>query len=234
LAKSARASYNKKKKGNNKILLFLFPIILIVLIGLIAVLDNESSEVGQEQAQSILGSVSLEGQPVLGPADAKVTVIKFGDYNCGACAQWDTMIFDQLKADYVDTGLIKYTSMNFPFLRPSSFTASYASEAVFAADPEGFWDFHHALFVNQGAWDTAEDLVELAKIAAPNVNADELKQNIDNATYKAQVDTDIDLGTQAKVEGTPAIFVNGKMTGADYLDYDALKKLIDQELAAAE
>jgi protein-disulfide isomerase len=67
---------------------------------------------------------------------------------------------------------------------------------------------------------------------AKDLGLDTAKFNacVDSRKYKAVVDTDISEGNDAGVDGTPAIFINGRMiSGAQ--PYDAFKKIIDEELA---
>lgn len=53
---------------------------------------------------------------------------------------------------------------------------------------------------------------------------------VDSRKYKGAVDADISDGNDAGVDGTPAIFINGRMvSGAQ--PYDVFKKIIDEELA---
>lgn len=228
----------KKKKSSGRGLMIAFPIVLVLLIGLLVVLNQQSKQAGQLAAESALTSLSLEGQPVLGSEDAKISVVEFGDYKCPACKDWEENIFAQLKADYVDTGKVKFTFMHYPFIGDDSFTAAYASEVISTNYPDAFWKFHEEVYAQQQderlIWATPEKLAEIAAATVPSLDTEAFKKQLTDKQYNQQVNQDKNIGDNAGVQGTPSVYVNGKQYTGHYLDYDGLKSLIDQELAALE
>jgi len=44
----------------------------------------------------------------IGPADAKVTMIEYASFTCPHCATFHTTVFQRLKADYIDTGKLRF------------------------------------------------------------------------------------------------------------------------------
>ncbi|MGZ9585441.1 DsbA family protein [Paenibacillus marinisediminis] len=235
MAKSNIRTSNSKKKNIGRLPLILFPIVLIALIVLLAVLNNQNADVDQKEAVPALSVINAEEQPVLGSPEAKVSIVEFGDYKCPTCRYWGEQVFPQLKADYIDTGKVKFTFLQFPFIGTDSNTAALASEAIQAQYPEAFWDFHKELYNSQleenVKWATPEYLTEVAIKSVPNLNVDEFKQQLADGTYQEQVDTDSNLGEKAKVMGTPAVYVNGKPVNADY---QSIQKAIEEELAAVK
>ena len=238
VANKSKTSYKGKSAKKNNLMLILFPIILVVLPGLIFVLNNQNEKIVQDEAANRVVDFKLEGQPVLGSSDAKVTLVEFGDYKCPACKQWEETIFPQLKADYIDKGDAQFVFMNYPFLGPDSNTAAYAGEAIHANHPDAFFAFHEALYAAQQdervQWATPEYLLEVAKKVVPDLNGDEFLKQIQDDTYKEKVQGDFQAGEAAKVSGTPSVFVNGKEYTGNYLDYKSLKAFIDQELSNAK
>src|SRR6478735_2994107 len=51
---------------------------------------------------------------VLGPADAKVTVVEYASMTCGHCAAFATKVFPELKTKYIDSGKIRFVMREFP------------------------------------------------------------------------------------------------------------------------
>ena len=101
-----------------------------------------------------------------------------------------------------------------------------AAQAALAADRQGkYWEFHHALFKNQKTLDSQK------------INAIALELGLDMAAFekdrrdpsiKAIIHADRANGRSIQVEGTPAIYMNGKELRARSLDQ--FSKAIDAEL----
>lgn len=170
--------------------------------------------------------VSLDDDPVLGDADAKVTIVEFSDYECPFCGRYFTQTYPQLKKDYVDTGKVKIVFRDYPL--PFHSNAQKAAEAAECADDQGkFWEMHNKLFSNQQALDVASLKKYAGELALDQTKFDEC---LDSGKYESEVQNDLSQGGSYGVSGTPSFFVNGIMlVGAQ--PYSEFKKLIDAELA---
>ena len=185
-------------------------VLVLVLVG-VFVMDLGSVITGEAE----LGTA---GQPTLGSSDATVEVVEFADFKCPACSVFKTQVFPQLKSDYIDTGKIRFSFLNFPLpLGPDSWTAANAVECVYhEIGNQAFWDYYHGLFVNQGpehrTWATPDLLVQLAEdyIDEP-VDTDSLRSCIVNERYRGEAERDREIGAAAEIPGTPTVFVNGQM-----------------------
>lgn len=177
----------------------------------------------------------LDGQPVLGEPDAPVVVIEFGDYKCPSCQYWNERILPQLKADYIDSGKVRYVYINTLFHGEESALAALAGETVLEQHPEHFWDFHHALFAAQEdqnkQWVTVEKLTELAEAHVPGIDTEQFVQALTDKAAQPAVDADEDLVDRYNVQLTPSIMVNHLLL-PDPFDYDALRETIEEQLAA--
>lgn len=60
--------------------------------------------------------IGIDDDPLLGPADAKVTIIEFGDYQCPSCRAFWRETLPRIKKDYVDTGKVRIVFRDFPVL----------------------------------------------------------------------------------------------------------------------
>jgi protein-disulfide isomerase/autonomous glycyl radical cofactor GrcA len=162
--------------------------------------------------------------PARGPADAKVTIVEFSDFQCPYCgAAFGTV--EQLMQQYA--GKVKLVFRQFPLpIHPQAEKAAEAS--LCAADQGKFWEVHDLLFKNQKKLD-ASDLKTYA--ASAGLDAAKFAQCLDSGEKKKQVDFDLEAGQAAGVNGTPAFFINGVfLNGA--LPIEEFKKVIDPELAS--
>jgi len=157
-----------------------------------------------------------------GPANAKVQVVEFSDFQCPFCSRAADVVH-QIKEKYGDR--VRFTFRQFPL--PMHQNARTAAEAALAANNQGkFWEFHDRLFHNQQQLDRA-GLEEQAKQSGLNVAA--FKKSLDEHQYAAVIDSDLKLGEQVQVSGTPTMFVNGARV-ANPTSFEAVAELIEAAL----
>lgn len=160
--------------------------------------------------------------PSLGPADAKVTVEVWSDFQCPFCARGATTA-KELKAKYEDQVRLVFRHQPLPMHGQ----ARLAAAASMAAHEQGrFWEFHDALFANQRALDRASLEALAAKL---NLDVERFKRSLDSSTWSNYVDTEVAEAQRRGVRGTPTFFVNGQpITGAQPLQ--VFTQAIDAEL----
>jgi len=180
--------------------------------------------------------MSVADAPMLGRADAPVTLVEFSDYECPFCQRFFAMTFPALKKDYVDTGKVRYVFRDFPLdqLHPN---AKKAAEAAYCAGEQGkYWEMHDVLFQNQRALAPSQ-LVEYAR--AVGVAGAAFDQCVSSGRYAPQIERGLIDGTAAGVQGTPG-FVIGRTTAADTVEgtpirgaqpVETFRRIIDQWLA---
>ncbi len=164
--------------------------------------------------------------PTRGPADAKVTIVEFSDFQCPYCSRAEESV-DQVMTNYAGKVRIVFRHYPLPFHKE----APKAAEASACADEQGkFWDMHKVLFKNQGKL-MPDDLKGHA--AAIGLDAGKFTECLDSGKMKAVVDADKAEGEKAGVNGTPAFFINGiPLSGAQ--PFAAFEKIINQELERAK
>ena len=138
-----------------------------------------------------------------GPADAPVTLVEYGDFECPHCGR----AYPIVKAVQRRLGKrLRFVFRHFPLTEMHPH-AQHAAEAAEAAAAQGkFWEMHGRLFERQFALED-EQLVEYALdlgLDAPRV-ARELAAH----TYKPQVRDDFMSGVRSGVNGTPTFFIDG-------------------------
>ncbi|MFL6196533.1 MAG: thioredoxin domain-containing protein [Thermoanaerobaculia bacterium] len=160
--------------------------------------------------------------PAHGPETAPITIVEFSDFQCPYCARLIPTL-EEVKKKYGDKVRIVFRQYPLAFHQ----FAQKAAEASLCAHEQGkFWELHDAMFQNQ-----AELSVEQlkAKAATMGMNAEQFNACLDNAKYATQVKADFDAGSKAGVNGTPAMFINGRfLSGAQPLG--EITKVIDDEL----
>jgi protein-disulfide isomerase len=160
--------------------------------------------------------------PVRGPANAPIEIVEWSDFQCPFCQRVGPSIEQVFKTygDRVKLVYREYPLPNHPNARP-------ASEAGQCANEQGkFWPMHDKMFASQQRLGT-NDLKQYAS----ELGLDTAKFNacFDSHKYAQVVEADIAAGNEAGVNGTPALFINGRMiSGAQ--PFEVFKKIIDEEL----
>jgi protein-disulfide isomerase len=158
-----------------------------------------------------------------GPADAKVTVVEFSDFQCPFC-QRAKPVLDEIATRHPNDVRIVYRHLPLDSLHPRARPSAEA--AACAADGNKFWEYHDKLFANNRA--LGEE--ELRKYAAEvGLDAAAFDQCLKSRKYKDAVEADVQEAKKIGITGTPAFVVNGiLMTGLQTAD--ALDVVIKEEL----
>ena len=188
--------------------------------------------VGEEPAQTptpqlgnlVVGNVSVDDDPALGPDDALVTIIQFSDFQCPFSKRYFDETEQLILSNYGDQ--VSYVFRDFPLtsIHPQAQKAAEAAQCAF--DQGKYWEYHDMLFQNQGALD-----VDSLKSYATALGLDETAFNLcmDSGKYAEEVAKDIADGRSYGVLGSPTFFINGrKVVGA--LPYDTFQMVIEEEL----
>jgi protein-disulfide isomerase len=160
--------------------------------------------------------------PATGPATAPVTIVEFSDFQCPFCSRL-TPTLDQVKKKYGDK--VRIVFRQFPL--PMHQNAEKAAEAALCANDQGkFWQLHDAMFGNQAA--LAVDQLK-AKAVELGLKADDFNKCLDSGAKAAVIEADKKAGSEAGVNGTPAMFINGRfLSGA--VPFEQVSTVIDDEL----
>lgn len=166
--------------------------------------------------------VSLDDDPIRGSKDAPVQIVMFSDFQCPFCSRVETTM-KTIKDTYGDKVAITFRDYPLSFHQ----NAEKAAEAANCANKQGkYWEFHDALFANQGQI-AVPDLKKKAEDMGLNVA--QFNQCLDSGEMKDEIERDLKEGTGYGVTGTPAAFVNGRfLSGAQ--PFENFKKVIDDEL----
>ena len=148
--------------------------------------------------------------PVLGKKDAKVTVTIFSDYQCPFCARVDPMLKEVVNdPELKDKVNVVFKQFPLGFHQNAKPAAKAALAVQEIAGDEKFWEYSDKLYKGQREL-TAENFSKWAGEIGVNVAKFEKALKENDAKYEEQVKKDTEMGSkEAKVRGTPSIFVNG-------------------------
>lgn len=154
---------------------------------------------------------------IRGPANAPVTLVQYGDFECPYCGD----LYPVVRRLQNRLGKrLRLVFRHFP-LTEQHHRAEKAAEAAEAAAAQGeayFWQMHDCLYEHQNAL-TRDDLESYA--AELGLDIERFVQELDAGTYENRVREDILSAENNGVTGTPTFFINGeRYDGA--LDFDAL------------
>jgi protein-disulfide isomerase len=164
--------------------------------------------------------------PSRGPADAKVTIVEFSDFQCPYCSRAHDTV-EEVMRTYAGKVKLVFRHMPLVQIHPQAFKAAEASNC--AHDQGKFWEFHDVLFKNQQALGPDQ-----LKQYAQQMGLDAAKFNacLDGGGKADQVRADMKDAETAGVQGTPAFFVNGVfLNGA--VPVTDFREIIDAELAGS-
>jgi protein-disulfide isomerase len=176
-----------------------------------------------------MGKIHLDGSPSKGPADARVTVVEYADFECPHCRE----LYESLQGIEAKYPQVRFVYKNFPLttIHPWAQTAAIGARCAYEQSPDAFWKVHDAIFENQdvispeNVWDK---LVSFASQAG--LNGDTFKACLSSADAQKAVDAEHAEGVALGVNSTPTAYVNGRPLAGG--DPQTLDQYIDFELAA--
>ena len=167
----------------------------------------------------------------IGPVDAKVTISEYVSFTCPHCAAFHANVYPLLKADYIDTGKVRFEYREVYFDRFGLWAAMMAR----CGGPMRYFGITDILFDTQADWAASDDQAQVvANIKKIGITAGMDAATLDaclmdDAMAKALVEHYQTNATADGLEGTPAFKINGTMYSN--MSYDALKAILDAELA---
>jgi protein-disulfide isomerase len=142
----------------------------------------------------------------MGDAKAPLVMVEYTDFQCPFCQQFHNTAFAQIKANYIDTGKIRFVSRDFPLdFHDNARRAATAGRC--AAEQGKYWEMRHVMIVNAEAL-KADNLATYATTVKMDVP--KFKSCLESDKFKTQIDQDIAEGGVAGVQGTPS-FVIGRL-----------------------
>jgi protein-disulfide isomerase len=144
-----------------------------------------------------------ETDHVLGAADAPITLVEYGDYECPDCLN-TLPIIATLRELYGEK--LRFIFRHFPrsSVHPHASVAATAAEA--AAEQGKFWEMHETLFKHQKEFGEI-DLSHLALRLGLEIY--KFEASLGRDPHRSRIDGDYAGGVRSGVKGTPTFFING-------------------------
>ena len=157
-----------------------------------------------------------------GRADALVTLVEYGDYQCPYCGAAHPVV-KRLECAFGNK--LRFVFRNFPLTQAHPY-AMVAAEAAEAAALQGkFWEMHDLIYENQG---NLEPDILPAWAQKVGLNLQEFGTAIRQGEITKRIKEDRTSGIRSGVNGTPCFFVNGaRYDGA--ADYDSLRAALEEQ-----
>ena len=161
-----------------------------------------------------------ERDHIQGPAEAPVTLVEYGDYECPYCGAAYPIV-KEVQRRLGDR--LRFVFRNFPITTAHPH-AEHAAETAEAAAAQGkFWEMHDYLYEHQKALVDAK-LEEYA--AAVGLDVERFDREMTAQAYSARVREDFMSGVRSGVNGTPSLFINGQRHDDSY-DLETLLAAIE-------
>ncbi len=157
---------------------------------------------------------------LLGPPDALVTLLQYGDFECPYCGAAHPTLQEliRLRGD-----VMRFAFRHFPLTNMHPH-AEFAAEAGEAAGAQGqFWAMHDWLYEHQ------QDLQPVAVAAAAErlgLDTAAFAEDLASRRYLPRIREDFVGGLRSGVNGTPTFFVNGVRDDGGY-SLDELLAAVD-------
>ena len=144
-----------------------------------------------------------DGEPMLGRADAPVTVVLFCDFQCPYCADARPVVDRLLSAYPADMRLVY---RHYPVERVHADAGRAAEASMCALDQGRFWDMYSSMLANQSELDLSGLIRQAGDIG---LDSRAFARCLESGQHRAEWRRDQNDGNALGVSGTPTFFVNG-------------------------
>jgi protein-disulfide isomerase len=195
----------------------------IVVAALLAITITRGGEQEQAAAPGAGTTTLADARHVKGRADAAVTLVEFGDFQCPTCGSFYPVVkrlSEQFPTD------LKVEFFHFPLIgiHPNAMSSAIAAEA--AGEQGRFWEMHDMLFENQQAWSPLANPREtfLMYAGAIGLDLEQFEQDMRSDEIINRVVADGALASQRNLPGTPTFILNGRQIGLPltYVEFERL------------
>jgi protein-disulfide isomerase len=201
------------------------PLILIIAAviaaaGIALYLSRQGTEAG-----SPVGNVATAqggSGHIRGAADAPITLVEYGDYQCPTCGIYHPIVMELLSRY---DGKLKLEYHHFPLIsiHPNALAAAQAAEA--AAEQGKFWEMHDLLYEHQQEWSPSPnaEAIFLQYALHLGLDSNRFMQALHSPGARDRVAADLTRGNSV-VQGTPTFILNGEVIR----DLPGLPGLVDR------
>lgn len=187
---------------------------------------DESKKRDEEFANPLKPEIE-EGRAMKGPADAKITIVEYSDFECPYCSRgFQTM--QEVQKAY--PGQIRFVFKHLPLdFHPKAMPAAKYFEAVARQGAEKAYKYHDIIFENQDKLRSQGE--DFMKEAAKKAGADmaKLKKDLADSSLMDRINKDMEEAQKFGMTGTPGFIINGVSLKGAY-PFSEFKTIIDRHL----
>lgn len=173
----------------------------------------------------------------VGSADAPITVVEYASVTCPHCATFHQEIYPDIKANYIDTGKVRFIFREFP-TAPANLSVAGSMLARCAADKGGndaYFVILNALFATQRTWifgdNPREELLKIASQAG--MTADEFDTCVKRQELLDYLNENIKEGSEKYgIASTPSFVLNGQVR--HFNSVEDFSKALDEALEKSD
>jgi protein-disulfide isomerase len=187
------------------------------------------------QAQSVYGPDDM----TIGSAGARTTLIEYASSTCPHCREFYRTVWAPLKANYIDTGKIRYTFREYPTAPGAVAVAGFQVARCGAPSPDQYlerigtlFEQQEAIFASGSMEGIRQKFVEIG--AQYHLSEAQVMTCINDPAGADRINRLVSEGrSQFGVDGTPTLILNGqRLDDPDAVTYPGLSRLIDAAIAA--
>ena len=185
---------------------------------------------GEASSDTAFDLNAAKRERILGDTSAPIKITEHSSFTCGHCGSFHKGTFDQLKANYIDTGKAYLVFSDFPLNAP----ALHASMAARCISEDRYFDFVEELFKNQEDWAYESNYLTLLQERAAKYGLDEdsFDACIQNEDLQEALTNRIRaVQQQWEVRSTPSFVINNQAVIAGALPYEQFEKALQDALA---
>jgi len=194
--------------------------------------ETPTAETDSTPAATRAPLVPLDDDPVLGSAEAPVTIIEYSEYLCPYCRVFALETLPLIEENYVDTGKVRFIFRDFPVHGEPAVAIAMVAEC--AADQGKFWEMQLFLWERYDEWSQSQELLATFQGYAEELDMDteEFTSCLQEGTVVERIIEDYNVGVQDGIEATPSFLVNGTLIrGA--MPFDEFQRIIEAQLNAS-
>ncbi len=180
------------------------------------------------------GAASSAADMAIGAEDAPATLIEYASVTCSHCAEFHEAVWDELKANYIDTGKLRFIFREFPTAPAQVAVAGFQVARCGGATPEQYLERVGALFGQQDAMFASGSMAGMRDVllrvgAAAGLSEDAVLACINDPAGATRIREVVDSGqAEYNITGTPTLILNGtKLEDPSAMTYAGLSRMID-------
>ena len=185
----------------------------------------------QNPFQEDLDKLKTTGAPSFGPANAAVTLVEFGDFECPNCREEAKTLRDNVPSKFPTQVHVYFKDFPLVQIHPWAKAAAITGRCIYRQNPDDFWKYHDWIYEHQVEI-TPDNLktqvTDFAK-TVPDIDALKLGQCVDTKATEPEVDASMAEARALHVDATPTVFLNGRRLVGNY-PWQNIDQIINGEL----